>query len=478
MRFLKYIALVAFFIWNFLFVNNLTLANIDLAISPIKYEIETYTWSIITREAKLLNKWDTSINIITWKSDFQSNWIDWKPSFVRKSELVYPNQQLSNWITIDTEQFTINPWEEKIIRFTINVPANATPGWHYGAVFFKNNNSETTSWTQIWVNVDYWVLLLVNIEWRIITSWEVDEDEIKIINNIEGWATYKYKDDCPLWDYTYSKYDWKCINTPFTDDTETNSWSGETDDNTNDDNTNNEDGIGTIIDDKKEDFNISFEIPFKNNWNTHISPEWQIKLIDEDWNNLKGIWKEIIKNDLGAVIWEKIVDYLPINDIGWNVLPSTKRDFETKWEWFPYEDYNDQWNKVIRYWDPSEYYTKKNIEEKGFLMFWEKVCEEEKHKKVTALINIAYEDTNWESVEFNSAKDFYVDYKEKYIWLNYYVVIPFLLFLLLIWIYLLFILIKRFKKDKYTECIKCKKKIRKDWDVCPHCSKKQIKKNK
>jgi len=49
------------------------------------------------------------------------------PKFIRKSEVVF-EQELSDWITIDTASFDIAPNETKIINFTINVPDNATPG--------------------------------------------------------------------------------------------------------------------------------------------------------------------------------------------------------------------------------------------------------------------------------------------------------------------------------------------------------------
>jgi mannosyltransferase OCH1-like enzyme len=70
---------------------------------------------------------------------------------------------------------------------------------------------------------------------------------------------------------------------------------------------------------------------------------------------------------------------------------------------------------VIDYFSPSEYYTKKNIEDRGFVMFWERVCERKNHKKITAIIDITYKDAEGKDVKFNSAKEFYIDYTEEYI---------------------------------------------------------------
>jgi len=95
------------------------------------------------------------------------------------------------------------------------------------------------------------------------------------------------------------------------------------------------------LENQNSDFNIKFDIPFDNSGNTHIKPLGKIILKDENGKELKAIGKEVIVNDLGAVIGEKIVDYIPINDTGGNVLPKTKRIFESEWKGFPYKTYDE-----------------------------------------------------------------------------------------------------------------------------------------
>ncbi len=43
--------------------------------------------------------------------------------------------ELTEWITLDTTELTLNPGEEKEITVTLSVPDNATPGSHFGGVF-------------------------------------------------------------------------------------------------------------------------------------------------------------------------------------------------------------------------------------------------------------------------------------------------------------------------------------------------------
>jgi len=501
----KYLSLLIIISLILSLFNSVKAADVDLIVSPIKYEIQANPGATITKSAKLINKTTNTLVIHTWKSDFISNDSSWNPSFVRKSELVNPDQELASWITIDTSSFNIAAQEEKDIEFTIHVPVDATPGWHYGAVFFKNNGADNAStWWQIKINVDYWVLLLVNVDWEVIDDGEPWEPIIT--NTTNGWWyswTEYLKDNpkidkCPLWDLTSSNIDWKCIDDfwlwNIIDDiiwNNTWTWTWTINENETVEDTNNQDLSNENVDDEivggvndenneedelnsaEEEFSIEFWVPFKNDWNTHIKPTWKITLLDENGNEIKWVWKELIKNDQWTIIWEKIVDYIPINDNWGNVLPDTERIFVSEWKWFPYEAYDEKWAKIIKYWTPSEYYSKKNIEEKTMIFPWERINEKLEQKKVSAIIEIAYKNYKWEDIEFNSAKDFYVDYTTKSVWLNPYFFISLIFSLWILW-FLFFIL----RRKNRIKCEKCKKCIKKDMKICPYCGTKQKEKKK
>lgn len=432
------------------------------------------TGSTISKTASLKNNGSETVTIITGKSDFQSNGSSGVPSFVRKSELVYPDQELSSWITLDTSQFSLAAGEEKVINFTINVPANATPGGHYGAVFFKRPGSETSTSGNIGINVDYGVLILVNVAGEIDADWEIPEQEISIGGKSKSWRDEKVNKDvswlsflfwesydgCVLGDFSKSNFDGKCFDNPFATETNTIEKS-------------------EIPEKYTKDLDIIFNIPFENTGNTHIKPLGKIILKDENGNELKAIGKESIINENGATIGEKIVDYIPVNDSGWNVLPKTKRIFETEWKWFPYKTYDIQGNEIIDYWTPSEYYTKKNIEENNFLMFWERVQEARRNKTITALIDVSYTDENGEEVQFNAAREFEIEYIEQYIGINPYIYFPLVLIGFIIAIYVIRYFVVGLLRRK-RKCPHCKNIVKKEWIVCPHCQKeiKKIKKKK
>lgn len=410
-------------------------APISFDVTPIKYELDADPGESIIQTATITNKSDNSFTITTGTSDFQSSGTTGQPSFVRRSELVYPDQQLSSWISIDRASFIIAPNSSQTINFTINIPENATPGWHYGGVFFKNNASEWSSSGTLWVNIDYWVLILLNVSWDIVSDGSVVPNAIAIYNwgstykkqkNNQNWEESLIIGDglitpplssdidiCLLWDLTASNFDGRCIDNPFNsapnDPEIIENWENLPSDTPSSDSSQNDD-----------DFSIVFDIPFENNGNIHLKPEWSIVIKDADGNTIKQIWEKLIKNEAGAIIGKEIVDFLPINDEQWNVLPSSKRKFSYNWEWFPYTDLDGN----IAYRSPGEYYTLKNKQDAGFLMFWERVASKKQYQTLTADIDLSYIDHEGNEIEFNAAPEFSIEYTQQYIWINPYVAWP------------------------------------------------------
>lgn len=485
------------FLFIFLFFNfftNLSFAenDIDLIFSPIKYELEVKKWDSLTKTAKIINKASSPKTIYLWKSNiiYNSN-SDFK--FVKDWESWKPNQEIASWISFNEESFELQPLEEKKITFNINVPNNAVPWWHYWAVFFKYKWEDTNnSWntndvnTNFKINADYWVLLLATVDWKIIDDWNAwditiwwwstwwggwgntgwnfdleDDENVSIQDEIK-------KDDCIV-DLTKSNFDGKCVDTNIDDILDT--WiEEENKEKGNNEEKNIETDLNSAwekINNNDDDFEIDFNIPFENKWNTHIKPEWEITLIDEDWKQIKWIWKQIIKDTNWVIIWEKIVDYLPINDNGSNVLPDSTTDFKSCWKWFPYENVDEDWKLTINFQNPSNYYSDKENESRHFLYPWERVCSKYETKKIKAIIKINYENYNWKERDFSSAKEFNIVYTKKYIWLNYY------FFIACLWILFFFFLLFLIFRKKKKKCIKCKEKIEKKMKICPYCGKKQ-----
>ena len=457
-------------------------AGINFTVTPIRYELEIQPGWSITRTASIRNNWDTTVTLWTTVSDFEAQGESGTPRIVRRSELVFPDQQLSTWVILSDSDITLEPWEEWSIEFTIDVPTNATPWGHYWAVLFKNDGSATSSGGNVGIDVDYWVILLVEVAWDIIIDIDIEDPVVR--NTVwygygsfwpdspvwnfpiskdpgnEGWflweddsgdPIYQLPDECPLWDFSWDKYDGRCF-----------PWEPP-----------------LFIEDEwllfSDNFEVEFSLPVVNKWNTHVKPSWKVTLRDEDGNIIPGIGKEALANEFWAVIWERVVDHIPVNDEQGNVLPGSKRIFQVQWKGFPYQDFDEQGNIITRYWTPWEYYTRLGQRESWYLMPWEVVTESRNRKNITADIELRYTDINGNDRVFNAAEEFPIQYKEEVIIINPYILLwLFLLipiFLMLWWALWWWIIAKREKK-----CWNCGEKIKAHWKTCPHCQAIQDKK--
>ncbi len=382
---MKKIFLLLVLISSFWFVNH---SFASLSISPLKFEFDISELSSKKEKIKVTNNYDYPITLYSSSEDFIA-WDDTgTPKFVKGEDQTNPEYSLSNWIKIEDQNVTLAPKESREIYFNVSVPKNAEPGWHYAAVFFSPG---TPAGAQVAVVQRLWVLVLVNVP-----------GEVKIEGNLKSFK---------IWN---------------------------TDENKKFEEINN-----------FKNFPIVFQTIFENLWNVHLKPSWKITLIDENWEVLKNIWKETLSSPAGAYIWEKMVDYIPINDTLWNVLPKSERRFETPWMWFWYSVLNEDGTKSVLFKNLEEYYADKASEKAQYLMFWQRVNSRTVNKKITANFELTYEWKDKEKKEFNDKKEFYVTYSEKYIWVNYILVWVLWIIVILILVYFIVVAPKaRLKREE------------------------------
>ena len=496
-KLIRYFFLIIIF---FLF-TSFSFAELNLVVTPIRYELKLDPGESINKMVTLRNRWTGALYITTWKTNIINDPNTYEPIFVENWN---PNQELAPWITVMTNNFTIQ-WESDYqIEFNITVPGNATPWWHYWAVFFeydsKMNLVVVDEWNVVNVKANYWLLILVEVSWEVIEWWwlgnieinkpgswpwglykpstntNTDDENLENIDLNSAWNHPKDKiDDCKFWDFSGSDYDWKCFDEVTMDklidyitnknkDSENENSSNplaKHENNINWNSNGNWDSTKNIS--NKDDFQIDFKVPFENSWNTHIKPSWKIIFYDEAWNQIRWIWIEPVIDAHWNQIWEKIVDYIPINPEQSNVLPDTKRLFVYEWKWFPYQINDENWEIITKYKTPEEYYSSDSIITKT-ISPWQKIYDSLARRKIKAITSITYAKNNWEIVAFDSEEEFFIEYNIETIWYDMYFIITVLsTVLLLLFLYFILSLIRRKK------CKKCKKSIKKKMKVCPYC---------
>jgi hypothetical protein len=137
---------------------------------------------------------------------------------------------------------------------------------------------------------------------------------------------------------------------------------------------------------------ISLGLPVDNQGTIHIVPEGKITLYTDDGIQLLRIGKELIKNENGIIIGEKIVDYLTINEENGNVLPNTNRTFTMDWNGFARENIGPDGKVYISYETPSQYYSRIAREEAGYLYPWQKLALVHINRTLTARVDLSYTD--------------------------------------------------------------------------------------
>ncbi len=123
-------------IFSGLFLAPGVLAQVSLGISPLIFELTGNPGDIIENQVKVSNP---SSQIISIKMTVE----DIAPTGEIGLIVIEPGEtetySIAKWTKTEPEEFTLNPGEEKWVKFTISVPNNAEPGGHYGTVVAGSN---------------------------------------------------------------------------------------------------------------------------------------------------------------------------------------------------------------------------------------------------------------------------------------------------------------------------------------------------
>jgi len=403
--------------------------RIDMSVSPIRDEFTIERGESASRTVQFSNNSDVPYPIYVTAEDCVPGG-NYGTPICRKASGSGINSELSStWITFDDTDFVVPPRTSKIITYTITPPMNAAPGGHYGAIFFNNPESTTPNANTVWMIRRIGTLYMMQIPGEIVVDTSVGAVLVDGpgggVNQLPERWTFDSAPELIGWLLR------KWTATPMWGDiiTELNPiWEKP-----------------SLVD---IPFNVSLQVPIKNNGNIHIKPTGKIYLYDENGNQLKKVGKESIVDENGVYIGEIIVDYLPINNERWSVLPNTERTYLVEWLGFWYEERDPITGQLaIQFESPWKYYTRITEEGMQFIYPWERLSIKKVQKDVLAKIEISYFDV---SKNTDISETMEVPLRIEYIYiaktLNYGMLVLILFIIFFAWIFIR-------KRDKKIEVL-------------------------
>ncbi len=402
--------------------------RIEFGVSPIRHELKINPGQSLSEEVKFINNSDVPYTLFLTVEDCTPDSNYGTPKCSKVSGSNSDPTKLSNWINIPgVQSYTVPPKGEWAVPFTLNAPANASPGWYYGAIFFNNpGTNDTASGGTVGLIRRIGVLVLTEVSGNTIIQPNIGPITV-------GWGG-SAGGSGPVWNSLLQNL----LKNPL-------------------DTKNLQDLWNILVEEldpfesapvevvkPKGRFSVDFQVPISNSWNTHFKPSGKITIIDENGNQMLKIGKETIKSPEWAFIGERIVDYIPINDELGNILPGTERNFLVQWLGFPYQTIGADGTIVIEYKTPDEYFSSMNS--LWALYPWERIRTVERNRELTAHIEISYIDKEGKVQTSKYEKPVFVHYFEQVKWLHSGRI---LIFLLLAWF--LWILVSRRRDRQISE---------------------------
>ena len=124
----------------FVFIEGVVLGGIaqaqsqeavGLTISPLTFELTANPSDVLSNKVRVYNPTDSAIGVRMEAEDFA---VSGEMGQIRIEPAETETYSLARWVKISPDNFTLEPKEQKVIDFTIDVPPGAEPGGHYGSI--------------------------------------------------------------------------------------------------------------------------------------------------------------------------------------------------------------------------------------------------------------------------------------------------------------------------------------------------------
>lgn len=117
----------------------------SILLSPTDKRYSLDAGAVTTDSFKVVNDGKVGFNFVTYARPYYVNDDSYAPDFSSKAQ----NADAYKWIQFDKTSYFVNPGETAEVKYTVRVPANATPGGHYGVLFAETQPTQTNEGTSV-----------------------------------------------------------------------------------------------------------------------------------------------------------------------------------------------------------------------------------------------------------------------------------------------------------------------------------------
>lgn len=161
-----------------------------LSVSPVRIEVSGNPGETVTREMVITNESEGNGVYYSSFSNFEASGDTGSPSFVE------PKDGIGTWMST-TASIDLKAKESKTIKFSIEIPKDAEPGGHFGAIFWGNSPNTPGSGVAVGSKTGVLVLLSVNGDVKEdggLVDFNTKDNKI-FYNTLPVSFTYRFRND-------------------------------------------------------------------------------------------------------------------------------------------------------------------------------------------------------------------------------------------------------------------------------------------
>lgn len=141
-----------------------------LSISPPSFEINANPGDVLTNTIKVENISDQPITIKAAARNFTAYGEGGQVEITEQGS----SYAIASWITMDKASFIVQPKSTEPFTFQIEIPKNAEPGSHYGAVLFSTDNEAKANGSGAVLTQEIGSLILIKLPGNVYENAKID----------------------------------------------------------------------------------------------------------------------------------------------------------------------------------------------------------------------------------------------------------------------------------------------------------------